>query len=281
MSGRLLSTLLVATLAGLVATVRPPRVTLATSTSMIPDPRVVSVLARSHIALVTDLYWIRMTSLGARVNLPPEGRALIAWGEFVTDLDHQMFWAYVMGGVLGGMRHGKVSYNGAEAAHLLEKGTRYIADSRLYVYLAYAQLRLLDDPAAAAETLRRGSAVPGAPSFMAPLATRLMAQVGQFDRARTFAQAMANSDDPTTRETFRRRLLEIDREEILTRVDEASEEFMRRHGRVAESVAVLVGEGLLAEYPVDPLGGTIELGADGKAVVSSGSRLRAFISEDD
>ncbi|MEW5742226.1 MAG: hypothetical protein AB1938_25140 [Myxococcota bacterium] len=266
----------------LVATSRPPRALVLTSaTSAVPDADVVRVLARSHLAMVTDLYWIRMTALGARANRPDEGRALIAWGEFVTDLDPTMFWAYAMGGILGGMRLGGVSYNGAEAVHLLEKGTRHLDDPRLFIYCSYAQLNLLDDPEGAAGTLMRGATKPGAPPFMAALATRLLAQEGHFERARTFAETMAQSEDPTTRETFELRLKEIERERVLTQVEAAAQTYAQRFGHVPASLATLVAEGLLAEYPVDPLGGSISLAPDGQVTVTSGARLRVFKSIDE
>jgi hypothetical protein len=279
---RALSAALVVIFGVLAATSRPPRsIVLTSAVAVVPDPKVVRVLAGSHLAMVTDLYWIRMTALGARANRPDEGLALITWGEFITDLDPTMFWAYVMGGVLGGMRLGGVTYNGQEAVHLLEKGTRHLDDPRLFIYLSYAQLDLLKDYRGAAETLLRGATKPGAPPFMAGLATRLLAQTGQFDRARLFAETMAQSSDPTTREAFELRLKEIERERMLTAVEAAVHTYFERYGHTPASVATLVSEGLLPDYPVDPLGGTISLTADGGVTVSSGARLRIFRSIDD
>lgn len=266
---------LIASVVSTAMLTRPPRLLLNTEGS-IPDARVVRMLARSHLSLVADLYWIRMGSLGIKTNVPADGKYLIAWGQFVTDLDPTLFWAYAMGGLLGGMRFDRDVYNGKEAAALLEKGTHQVDDPRLFIYLAYTQLDLLNDKKGAALTLQRGSKLKTAPAYFAPLATRLLAQTGDFDAARAFASQLAQSEDPVTREAFTLRLKEIDRENVLVQVDDAVARFKAERGALPASVEALV-PGYLTTAPVDPLGGVIALDAKGRAQASSGSRLQLFV----
>jgi hypothetical protein len=276
-----LAAILVLALGAVAALTRPPQGGRLNLRSAVPNSTPIKLLTKSHLSLTADLAWIRMTSMATSVKYPEDGKALVAWGRFVTDLDPRMLWAYGMGGLLGPLRLGDTVYNLPEALDLMERGTRAIpGDFRLFLYLAYTQLDLGDDPAGAAATLRRAAAVPGVPDYVGPLATRLLAQSGQFGAAREFAQQMAESDDPLTRETFQRRLLEIEREEACTALEVAVRAFASQRGREPAALTELVGAGLLAALPTDPLGGQFVLEADGGVQTTSGARLRAFRSRE-
>jgi hypothetical protein len=250
----------------------PPR-RFVQGESVIPDSRVVRVLAKSHLSLVADLYWIRMASLAVAANTPAEGRQLLLWGEFVSDLDPGQKWVYMLGGLLGSMKINNTLYNGPEAEALLTKGVRNVpSEIRLYLYLSAVQIDLRHN-ADAARTLQSALTVPHCPSYVGPLAARLLTVAGEFDAAREFAFRLSQSDDPMERERFQQRVLEIDRERLLKRVDDAAAQFSRQFGRVPLALSELVAQGLLSEPPVDPLGGTIFLDEQGRAQVSSGKRL--------
>ncbi len=266
--------LLLATAAAafIVALQAPPR-RFFSSEAPIPDSRVVRVVAKSHLSLVADLYWIRMSTLALSANLPPEGRRLLEWGQFVSDLDRGNKWVYMVGGLLGPIKLDNKLYNGPEAEALLQKGvTNVPSEFRLYLYLATQQIDL-KKPAAASETLKLAMKVPRCPSYVGPLVARLLSEAGQLDAARDFAAHMAESEDPLEQERFRKRVLEIDREKVLTAVDAASSLFQQRMGRRPFDLHELMSQGLLAEEPVDPMGGTITLDANGRATVNSEKRL--------
>lgn len=246
---------------------------------VVPDPRVVALVAKSHISLAADFYWIRMASSAVQSNLPYQGAQLIRWGMLVTALDSQMYWAYVMGGMLGPVKVNDVAYNVDEAEALLLRGSLAMPDeSRLGVYLSFLQLELKQNPAAAGETLLRTSKARNAPPFVAQLAARLLSQSGQYDRAREFAESLAQSGDPELTDFFARRALEIRRDELLAQIDRASEAFTQRVGRPPMSLEELVMSGL--PPPEDPLGGTISLDAQGHAQTTSGARLKAFVPKE-
>jgi hypothetical protein len=272
-----LAAILLLALGAVGALSRPPQGGRLNLRSAVPNSTPIKLLTKSHLSLTADLAWIRMTSMATSVKYPEDGKALIAWGRFVTDLDPQLLWAYGMGGLLGPQRLGDAVHNLPEALDLLERGTRAIpGDFRLFLYLAYTQLDLAGDPAAAAATLRRAATVPGVPAYVGPLAARLLAQSGQFGAAREFARQMAESEDPLTRETFQRRLLEIEREEACTAIEAAARAYASERGREPAALAELVDAGLLAGPPIDPLGGQFVLQGDGGVLTTSGPRLRAF-----
>ena len=274
--------LLVLSAMGVIALARPPRLTIGDDASLLlPDPRLVALAGRSHLSLVTDYYWIRMTHLAGVARTPFEARGLVALGEFVTELDPELYWAYVVGGLLGPVQDAGTAawLNVPESTALLDKGTRNLpGDARLYLLLSYAQLNYLDDKAAAAKTLERGSQnVAKHRDFLAQLGTRLFAASGRFDAARTFARTMIeNADSPETKAVFEYRLKLVDLEERLVQVDDAIRRFTARLGRRPTSIDELVAYGEIVTPPIDPMGGTIELGAKGAYSTAARERLQIF-----
>lgn len=257
------------------ATSEKPHQFVATANS-IPNARIVRVLARSEISLVSDLYWIRMAGMASRISQPVQGLELLAWGQFITDLDPSFYWAYVVGGIMGPVRIRKQVYNGVEAEALLKKGTAHSTNPRMFLHLAFAQLDLLGHYADAAETLKQGALLPTAPDYFGPLATRLLAQAGQLDAARAFATQMANQGDPETRQVFKDRIEEINREEWLTAIEAAAQSFKREHGHLP-TVAEL-RPSLSADIPGDFLD-HVTLNSEG--VASAGAeRLRVFLPKE-
>lgn len=268
--------LAVALIAG---SVRPPGGTRYFAQAVPPNPELIRLAGRSHLSLVADLFWIRTIATSINLKVPADGLVLIAWAQLVTDLDPQFPWPYLLGGLLGPMSFGDRNYNVAEANALLEKGMAAMPNEfRFPMYLSYNQLHLQGDVAGAAQTLRRGARAPGAPPFMAQLATRLLAQTNAFDAARSFAHELEDSSpDPEVREFFRKRKLEIERDETITRLQAAVDAFHERNGRWPTSLEQLVAEQALMAVPPEPLGGVYYLDAEGRVQSTSGKRLEANI----
>jgi hypothetical protein len=263
------------------ATISPPQgIRIFTQT---PPPNAVPIraLGRSHLSLVADLFWIRAIGVSVNMKVPADALALVTWCDFVTDLDPQFIYPYLFGGLLGPMSSSAGNHNTAESAALLRKGMQHIpGDHRLPLYLSFNQLYIEHDVKAAADTLRQGARAPGAPVYMAQLATRLLAQANDFDAASAFAQELAqSSDDPQERELFERRRLEIERDRMLSGLQAAVDRFRAQRGTWPASLMQLLSEGFLRELPSDPLGGEFSLRDDGTVVAPSGERLRAYIKE--
>lgn len=269
---------------GLIAlTVAPPSGTRIFSQSTPPSPGLLRALGRSHLSLVADFTWIRAIGLSTSLRVPSDGRALIAWCDLVTDLDPKFLWPYVLGGLLGAMPTWNTPYNVKEANALLEKGLRELPQEyRLAIYLSFNQLHLLKDPAAASASLRRGAAAPGAPAFMAQLATRLMAEAGSFELAQTYAREFEeHSPDPEVRQFFARRRLELERDQLLAVLQRAADAFRAARGRAPLSVGELALGGFLKDgVPRDPLGGEFGFDTEGRAFSTSGEALRAYITQE-
>lgn len=243
---------------------------------MVPDARLVRVVSKPVKSMVTDLYWIRMVNLGSSARLPWEGKQLIKWGDFVTDLEPEFYHAYMVGGLLGTIDVGDETWNVDEAIAFLEKGIKNLPDEpRLAIYQSFLLLNMKHDPAAAARTLQRASRSPRAPAYMGQLATRLFAGAGDFDAATEFAKEVSQNADAETRAFFETRLLEIEQEKLLVEVDDAAKRFTEQNARAPQTIDELVDAGLLPGVPVDPLGGTVSLTTEGARASSRPSRLRA------
>lgn len=259
-------------------TTTPPLGTRFFTQSFPPNPEPIRLLGRSHLSLVVDLLWLRTIGLSVGMKVPADGRALVLWCELVADLDPQFLYPYIFGGLLAPMSSNAGNHNVEEASALLKKGMENIpGDYRLPLYLAFLQLQVDHDAAAAAATLRRGARIPGAPLFMGQLATRLLAQSNDFDAARAFAEELEHSSpDPEVRAIFARRRLEIERDRLLATLQQAVEAFRAERGSVPQSLLQLLSEGFITQLPHDPLGGEFQLGPDGAVIAPSGDRLRAF-----
>ena len=114
--------------------------------------------------------------------------------------------------------------NTAESTRIAEKGLRQFPDDvYLGMLLAYNLAYFHHEYRRAADLLARTAGLPGAPGYLAPLATRLYAMGDSFDAAVALADLMGSeTTDPQTREFFERRKQEILLEKTLREIDEAA-----------------------------------------------------------
>jgi hypothetical protein len=186
----------------------------------------------------------------------------------VTDLDPKFFLAYWYGAAALPYDVGRDDWrNTRESTALLRKGLSVFPDDfRLNFLLAY-NLQYYDrDYLAAAKLVRWLSERPGTPGYLSALATRLFAQAGDFDAGLVMAETLRDhASSAEERAFYERRVLEIHLERILQGVDKAVAAFRASEQRLPISVAELLASGFLSEYPVDPLGGRIEIDDKGQS----------------
>lgn len=253
------------------------RVTL----EVVPNALVLRILARGQIDFVADLFWVRMGNMAGRATTVNESAALIPIANLIADLAPNFKYPYFVGGIMAPVRRGRsdVYDNVPEAVALMARGLKAVPTyGRLYLSKAYTELVMQHDPGAAGRTLAVMASQPDAPPYIGPLVTRLLAQGRNFNGAREFAGTLAKSEDPQVKADAEARLKQIDLEELLVQVDAASEKFMALEGRAPTGVEELVQKRLLPQTPVDPLGGEIELSAEGARSTANHDRLRVFNS---
>ena len=128
----------------------------------------------------------------------------------------------------------------------------------------------------AKEDFLKASAIPGAPPFLASLASRLIAKDSGPTLARQFLEEMiANTTDPVAKKALLGKLLKARMTEQLWIIQTAADAFHEKEGRKAESVAELVEKGFLRGVAKDPYGGDYFL-EDGTAKSTSKKKLLEF-----
>ncbi len=218
--------------------------------------------------LVTDYFWIQTIQAVGKAYNRHEYRDIYDYADLTTELDPQFRQVYVFAGVSIPYRapSGKW-FNVDESTRLLEKGVKHFPDHVfLRIILAYNLSTFHKQYERAAILLAEAARLPDAPEYLSGLATRLHAQAGNFDAAVELARSLAEtSPEPETQALFELRVNELELERELARVDAAVLNHQQREGRLPENIEALVVTGDLSHVPVDPLGGVIRLGAEGRS----------------
>lgn len=216
-----------------------------------------------------------MCGMATSTKTPAQGAQLIGWAEFVTALDPKFYWAYVMGGLLGPITVGEKTYNADRAEALLAKGAQHTRRFEIFIHLAYTQLALRKEPREAAATLKEAATLPGAPSYLGLLATRVLTATGDIDSARTFASAMAQSSNAETREVYQARLQQLDEQEALAAASKAITSLTQSFGHAPTigqvRSSLLMTTPVKAEYL-----NKLEYGPDGHVRIHGVEPMRVF-----
>ncbi|MFP2927901.1 tetratricopeptide repeat protein [Pyxidicoccus sp. 3LG] len=251
---------------------------------LLPRLEVVRAVGAPIHHLVTDYFWIQtIHAVGIAANRF-QFRDIYDYADLVTELDPKFRQVYVFAGVSIPF-HSRTGewFNTEESTRLLEKGLRNFPDHVfLRIVLAYNLSTFHQQYERAAKVVEEASRLPGAPEYLAGLATRLHAQAGNFDAGLDFARTLAaTSEDPETRELLEHRVLELELERELSRVDAAVQVYQQREGRLPPGVEALVAAGDLPRVPEDPLGGVIQLDSEGRSHSSAQQkRLTDFARAD-
>lgn len=242
---------------------------------LLPRIEMLRVLGAGQRSLVTDYYWlqaIQAAGAGGHSLEPTRYLDLFYYADLVTDLDPKFHKVYMFAGNTIPTNLGRETWvNTTEARKILEKGVKnFPEDSTLRLYLAYNLSYFHKEHAAAAEHLRIAASLPNVNKFVPELASRLLAFNRRFDAALALAESFRdNETDPELRQLFDERVQEIYREKVLVQVDDAVAAFQKREGRLPQGLSELVAKGDLPRMPVDPMGGVISIGPDGRSTSTS------------
>lgn len=260
---------LIASLLLTAALAQPPRKRRnpADAAPLLPRKELLLAFGSGFRQMLADYYWIQTTAQMGKAATRYEYRDIYWYADMATDLDPNFHYVYVFGATAMTYNLGReVWVNTEESTRLIRKGLdQFPNDVYLRMILAYNLSYYHRRPLEAARLLEETSRLPGAPSYLPALATRLYAQGGSFDSGIAVAQQLArNARDEETRKLFERRVLEIQLERILQEVDRAIAQFKAREGREPAQIEQLKAAGDLLEVPADPLGGKIVIGPDGR-----------------
>lgn len=238
-------------------------------------PEFARTLARPVLPMVVDLMWLRaLNAIGLR-DSEAKNRALYEYGLAITELDPRFKQAYEYLGLNIPFAVARDTWSGADlASDLFRRGLKtYPQDVRLHMYLGFSLFHHQRKFAEASDVFAAAAKLPGALSFMGPLATRLKAHSGAAEDALQLTRALLQEElDEEVRAELEHRIAFLEIEVVLQQVDRASRAYFERTGRIASSLHELRLMNLYSGSDLDPSGGVISIEPDGKATSTSLTR---------
>jgi tetratricopeptide (TPR) repeat protein len=231
----------------------------------VSSPAVLTRLALSYDALVSDLYWIRAiqyyggTRLSERASKSYE--LLYPLLDLTTSLDPNFNIAYEFGAFFLSEKKPGGPGRSDLAIRLLEKGIAARPDRWQYPYdVGFVHYRD-GDFAQAAEWFKRAAATTGAQKegeradiWLRPLAANTLAAGGDTKSSRILYEQLLKSDAAWLRADAVRRLKQLDAIDAIAVLERLTAEYERRFGDPPPEWGDLVRAGFLPKKPVDPEG---------------------------
>ncbi|MFE8601668.1 tetratricopeptide repeat protein [Archangium violaceum] len=250
---------------------------------LLPRQELLRLVGRGYLELVADYFWLQTIQSTGRAFVAEEYGDIYPYADLTTDLDPKFGLVYVFaGGVLPTNTGREIWANTDESTRLLRKGLKMFPDDlKIHMLLAYNLSAFHKQYQEAAQILERASKLPGAPSYLPALATRLYAQSGSVDAGLALARTLANSaEDEETREIFQQRVRDLELEGELRRVEASIGRFRQEFGVAPPDVNTLLWLGFLDRPPYDPKDGGFFIGSDERAYSHTQQRrLEIFTSD--
>ena len=201
----------------------------------VPRPEVAKLTSFGFHAVMSDFYWLQAVQIvGSAVHPEAEGTLLGRFIDVITTVnpwvDHPYRFAAVwLTGTEEDVRH---------ANRLLERSIQYHPeDWRNRFYLGFNHFYYLEDAETASRWLTEAAELPGAPSYLGPLAVRLQVEGAGLDVAASMIRKlMEGTEDPYAKADYEKKLDEIENERRARVLDKAREVYKRRFGRDITSV---------------------------------------------
>ncbi|MFZ0684615.1 MAG: hypothetical protein WAM89_03655 [Terriglobales bacterium] len=241
------------------------------------SPNVLRRLSIGYTGLLADIYWTRAVQYFGQQHHADSGdfRLLAPLLEITTQLDTKLLPAYEFGAnFLAPQPPAGAGLPGA-ALSLMQYGIEHNPDQwRLYYNLGFLYYTEFKDYAKAADTFKRGAALPLTNSFMPILAARMAQHAGEFDTARLlWVTTYQNTKDTQIRENAVEHLLALQVDEEVTQLERVIATYRERTGRLPGSMGDLERAGFIHGTPTDPKGHPYRLMADGRIEVEDPAQI--------
>ena len=238
-----------------------------------------ALLGYHHLG--ADILWLRLIQvIGKKRNSADEYEWMYHALDVITTLDPQYAYAYYAGGVI----LGDLANRPDLSIRLLEKGvSANPAVWNIPFLLGYNHYFLLGDPAKGAEYIMQAARLPGGPSYLPGLATRMAAEAGNPDTALAFLEArLLETHDSEMREVLAYRMKEVIIERDIRILESAVEAYRTQHQALPATLTDLVVAGIIPILPQEPFEGDYRLDPKNGLVSSSThpERLRTFFKRE-
>jgi tetratricopeptide (TPR) repeat protein len=229
------------------------------------SPAVLTRLALSYDAIVSDLYWIRAIQYYGGTRLADRADKsydlLYPLLDLTTSLDPNFNIAYEFGAFFLSEQKPGGPGRSDLAIRLLEKGIAARPDRWQYPYdVGFVHYRDADYEQAA-KWFMRAADTPGARKegeradlWLRPLAANTMAARGDTRSSRILYQQLLKADAQWLRADAARRLQQLDAIDAIAVLEQLTMEYERRFGVPPTKWDDMVRAGLLRGQPLDPAG---------------------------
>lgn len=225
---------------------------------------------------LADIVWLEAVQVSGNMKMTREDYdRLYELLNVVANFDPRFEIPYL----LGGMLLGESPDHAQEALRILGRGrASHPGDWRFPFYIGYTYYFSLGDAGSAGESMMEAARLPGSATYLAGLASRMLAEARDPESAMSFLETIARQEsDPARRSVLERRIREVAVERDLQILERAVERYLEKTGSLPSRLADLVREGALAEIPVEPNGGNYLLERGGKVRSDRvAERLRVF-----
>jgi hypothetical protein len=224
------------------------------------SPAALQRLALSYDSILADVYWIRAIQLYGDTRL---GRTtdrsfalLYPLLELTTTLDPYFDVAYNFGALYLAEKPPGGPGRPDLALKLLERGVaRQPEDWRLYQATGFVHYWSYRDYVKAADWFGRAAKLPGAPTWMEPLAAVTLAEGGNRKASRLiWGQILQTATDDWSRREATRRLKQLDAMDQIELLQSVVAGFTAKRGRGPASFAELARGGFVRGVVADPDG---------------------------
>ncbi len=190
---RRLGFLLISSILAVAVLARPPAKSRERSTSaqLLPRKELLQIVGAAYRPLIADYFWIQTLQATGKASNRYEYRDIYDYADMVTDVDPMFQYVYGFAGTAVTFNLGRETWvNTEESTRILQKGLRqFPQDVYMRILLAFNYSYFHYEPLRAARLLEETSRLPGAPSYLSALATRLYAQSGEFNAGLILAQS--------------------------------------------------------------------------------------------
>lgn len=234
-----------------------------------------ALLGYHHLG--ADTLWLKLIQvIGQKQNNEDEYQWIYTALDVITTLDPHYAYAYYVGGnILGDLAQRPDLSN-----RLLEKGAN--ANPQVWYIpflLGYNYYFLMGDPQKGAEYTMHAANLPGGPSYLPGLATRMAAEGGKPETALLFLEArVRETTDPNEQAYFVNRMKEVLIERDIRMLEEAVGMYLAKYQTLPMTLTDLMKTGTISILPREPFEGTYLLDPRTGSVFSSThpDRLRTF-----
>jgi tetratricopeptide (TPR) repeat protein len=234
----------------------------------LPSLRALDLLSLGYQNLLADYYWVRsLDEFGDSALHEHHYPNLAPYLERVVHLDPLFAGAYIFVGNALGFQGMDINL----AIKLLKKGVHHRPDKwKIPFLLGFHLYDRRQDYIAAIKALKKAASLPGSPTHLPHLITRMSAHAGQPEVGLEFIERLIEStDDPKLKNDYieRRKLLLV--EFHIKHLNAALKAYTKKRGAAASSLKQLVEIGFVNALPEEPFGGSWTLDAKGQATTTS------------